>query len=136
MKSPAVKVLTVLLPLLAGAALSEEQAPGGSTHLRAFAGKSIVIDSPQPLKRVSVTDPAVASATVIGPRQVLLHGHQPGSVTLILWDEAERTRSFDLSVERDLEPLRQSLRQALPGETIEVSQSRGSIVLSGQVSSK
>jgi pilus assembly protein CpaC len=136
MKSPALKVLTVLLPLLAGAALADDQAPGGSTLIRAFAGKSIVIDSPEPLKRVSVTDPAVASATVIGPRQVLLHGHQPGSVTLILWDEAERTRSFDLSVERDLEPLRQSLRQALPGETIEVSQSRGSIVLSGQVSSK
>ncbi len=136
MKSPALKVLTVLLQLLAGAVLADEQAPGGATVLRAFAGKSIVIDSPQPLKRVSVTDPAVASATVISPRQVLLHGHQPGSVTLILWDEAERTRSFDLSVERDLEPLRQSLKQALPGEAIEVSQSRGSIVLSGQVSSK
>jgi len=138
MRSSAVHAPTVLIlaVALASAALAEETAPGSATLIHAFVGRSLVIDSPQPLKRVSVTDPAIASATVISPRQVLLHGHQPGTVTLILWDEAESTRSFDLSVERDLEPLRMALRQALPGETIVVSQSRGSILLSGQVSSK
>jgi pilus assembly protein CpaC len=138
MRSSAVHAPTVLILAfaLASATLAEETAPGSATLIHAFVGRSLVIDSPQPLKRVSVTDPAIASATVISPRQVLLHGHQPGTVTLILWDEAESTRSFDLSVERDLEPLRMALRQALPGETIVVSQSRGSIVLSGQVSSK
>jgi pilus assembly protein CpaC len=138
MRSSAVHAPTVLILAfaLASATLAEETAPGSATLIHAFVGRSLVIDSPQPLKRVSVTDPAIASATVISPRQVLLHGHQPGTVTLILWDEAESTRSFDLSVERDLEPLRMALRQALPGETIVVSQSRGSILLSGQVSSK
>lgn len=122
--------------LAAGTTQAQEAAPGSATVIRTFVGRSLVIDSPQPLKRVSVTDPAIASATVIGPRQVLLHGHQPGTVTLLFWDEAERTRSFDVSVERDLEPLRMALQQALPGEAIVVSQSRGSILLSGQVSSK
>jgi pilus assembly protein CpaC len=138
MRSYAVHAPTVLIlaVALASAALAEETAPGSATLIHAFVGRSLVIDSPQPLKRVSVTDPAIASATVISPRQVLLHGHQPGTVTLILWDEAESTRSFDLSVERDLEPLRTALRHALPGEAIVVSQSRGSILLSGQVSSK
>ena len=138
MRSHAVHAATVLTlaVALASPTLAEETAPGSATLLHAFVGRSMVIDSPQPLKRVSVTDPAIASATVISPRQVLLHGHQPGTVTLILWDETESTRSFDLRVERDLEPLRLALQHALPGEAIVVSQSRGSILLSGQVSSK
>ena len=110
--------------------------PQGQEFLRAFVGKSLIVDSPVPLTRVSVTDPAIASATIISPRQVLLHGHQPGTVTLILWDDRDRTRSFDLRVERDLDPLREALRRAWPGEAIEVGQSGASIVLSGLVSSK
>ena len=114
-----------------------EQLPDArKPELRAFVGKSLVVESPVPLSRVSVTDPAIASATIISPRQLLLHGHQPGAVTLILWDEQDRMRSFELRVERDLDPLRDTLRQALPDETIEVGQSGASIVLSGRVSSK
>jgi pilus assembly protein CpaC len=139
LRNRALEALTVLIlagVALAGVALADQPLPGDATVVHVFVGQSLVIDTPWPLKRVSVTDPAVASATVINPRQVLLHGHQPGIVTLILWNEEERTRSFELNVERDLEPLRLALKQALAGETIEVSQSRGSIVLTGQVSSK
>jgi pilus assembly protein CpaC len=135
MRSGTVGTLTVML--LVGTALAEEPpSPAGATLLRAHTGKSLVIDSPHPLKRVSVTDPAIASATIISPQQVLLHGHQPGAITLIFWDEQDRTRSFDLSVEHDLDPLRKALEHALPEEAIEVDQSRGSILLSGQVSSE
>jgi pilus assembly protein CpaC len=111
-------------------------APDEPQRLHAIVGKSLVVDSPEPLARVSVTDPAIASATIISPQQVLLHGLQPGAVSLILWNERQLVRSFDLRVERDLEPLRLTLRQALPDEAIEVGQSGASIVLSGLVSSK
>jgi len=135
MRSSAVTPLTVML-LVATALADETPSPAGATLLRLHMGKSLVIDSPHPLKRVSVTDPAIASAIIISPRQLLLHGHQPGVVTLILWDEQDRTRSFDLSVAHDLDPLRKTLRHALPEESIEVDQSHGSILLSGEVSSE
>src|SRR5688572_6840951 len=64
--------------------------------LRVIAGKSLVIDSPEPLKRVSVSAPSVASALIISPTQVLVHGVTPGTVTMILWDDQDGTRSFDL----------------------------------------
>lgn len=130
MRTLAAQVLTILI--LAGAAFTEES----STPLHAFVGRSLVLDSPHPLRRVAVTDPAIVSATVINPRQVLLNGLQPGAVTLLLWDEEEKVRTFELTVDRDLEPLRRAIRQALPREAIDVTQSRGSILLSGQVSSK
>lgn len=110
--------------------------PGGAESLRVFVGRSVLVDSVAALTRVSVTDPAIASATVISPRQVLIHGHQPGAVTLILWDERARIRSLDLRVERDLHPLREAFQKALPQETIEVSESGAAIVLSGRASSK
>jgi pilus assembly protein CpaC len=130
MRSPAAYLLTTLF--FAGAAVADETA----VPLSARVGRSLVLDSPQPLRRVAVTDPAIASATVVSPRQVVIHGLKPGTVTLLLWDEAENARSFDLTVERDLEPLRWAIRQALPQESIDVTESGGAIVLSGQASSK
>lgn len=105
-------------------------------RLRVYAGTSIVVSSPEPLIRVSVTDPAIASATIITPNQVLVHGHVPGAVSLIFWDEGERMRSFDLRVELDLSSLRATLEQVLPGESIETKPSRASIILTGKVSSQ
>jgi len=61
--------------------------------LQIHVGKSLVLKSPVPLKRVSVTDPQIASAVIVNPNQVLIHGHTPGAVTLILWDEHEKKTS-------------------------------------------
>jgi pilus assembly protein CpaC len=104
--------------------------------LRIFAGKSTVLRSPEVLKRVSITDPAIATAIIVSPNQLLIHGLLPGSVTLILWDEQERTRTFDLQVELDISGLRDSIKQVFPNENIQVSQAGSSVVLTGIVSSK
>ncbi|HET8677798.1 MAG TPA: type II and III secretion system protein family protein [Blastocatellia bacterium] len=126
-------------PQLSAKSVSNEvilQASEEPVTLRVFAGKSFVLRSPDPLKRVSVTDPTIASAIIVSPNQVLVHGIVPGSVTLLLWDERERTRSFDLRVELDLSGLRETMRQVFPSENIQVSQADSSVVLTGTVSSK
>ncbi len=104
--------------------------------LRLFAGKSVVLRSPEPLKRVSVTDPTIASAVIVSPNQVLVNGLVPGNVTLILWNEREQTITYDLRVELDLAALRETMRQVFPNENIQVSQTDSSVVLTGVVSSK
>ena len=108
----------------------------GPTELRVQLGKSLLIQSEEELQRVSVTDPTIASAVVISPTQVLINGLKAGSGTLILWDNQDRPRSFLVSVELDVNTLRESLRQILPGETIQAIQSGGSLVLTGNASSK
>jgi pilus assembly protein CpaC len=55
---------------------------------------------------------------------------------LILWDNQDRPRSFNVLVELDVNTLRESLRTILPGETIQAIQSGGSLVLTGNASSK
>jgi len=108
----------------------------GPTELRVQLGKSLLIQSQEELQRVSVTDPTVASAVVISPTQVLINGLKAGSGTLILWDSQDRPRSFLITVELDVNTLRESLRQILPGETIQANQSGGTLVLTGNASSK
>ena len=110
--------------------------PAPESTLRVFSGKSVLVNSPDPLTRVSVTDPEIASAIITGPRQVLIHGQAPGSVTLLLWDDQDRTRSFNLAVELDMRGLRATLQQLFDREDIEVSQLGSSLVLSGSVSSE
>src|SRR5580704_18851063 len=53
--------------------LPAQAPPQGSAPLRVMVGKSLLINTTERLKRISVTDPAVAYATVITPTQVLVH---------------------------------------------------------------
>ena len=120
-----------------GAAQAQVALPQqGPAEVRLQLGKSLLITSQEDLQRVSITDPTIASAVVVSPRQVLIHGLKAGAGTLILWDDQERPRSFNISVELDINALRQALGEILPGEKINASQSGSAVVLTGNVSSK
>src|SRR6185437_6565643 len=124
-------------PAQAGPAAASAQAPeGGPAPLRVMVGKSLLINTTERLKRVSVTDPNVADAIVVTPTQILVHGRAPGEVSLLIWDEAERSRSFDLRVDVDVTACAEEIHRIFPEERIEVSPSRAAIVLSGHVSTE
>lgn len=121
------------------------QAPGstanapetpGAAPLRVMVGKSLLINTTERLKRVSVTDPSVADALVVTPTQVLVNGLAPGEVSLLIWDELERSRSFDLRVDVDVTAAAEEIKRLFPDEQISVSPSRSAIVLSGHVTTE
>src|SRR6266403_5741218 len=56
----------------------------GAAPLRVMVGKSLLINTTERLKRVSVTDPTVADALVVTPTQVLVNGLAPGEVSLLI----------------------------------------------------
>jgi pilus assembly protein CpaC len=109
--------------------------PGGAP-LRVMVGKSLLINTPTRLKRVSVTDPAVADALVVTPTQVLINGLAPGEVSLLIWDEFERSQSFDLRVDVDITAATEEMHRLFPDERINVTPSRNAIVLSGHVTTE
>jgi pilus assembly protein CpaC len=102
--------------------------------LRVMVGKSLLINTSERLKRVSVTDPAVADIDVVTPTQILVHGRSAGEVSLLIWDELERSRSFDLRVDVDVTAAAEEEKSVFPDEQITVTPSRSAIVLSGHVS--
>jgi len=107
-----------------------------SAPLRVMVGKSLLINTTERLKRISVTDPDIADASVITPTQILVHGRAPGEVSLMIWDELERSRTFDLRVDVDVSAAAEEEKKIFPDEDIQVSSSRSAIVLAGHVSTE
>jgi len=108
----------------------------GAAPLRVMVGKSLLVNTSERLRRISVTDPAVADAIVVTPTQILVHGRSPGEVSLLIWDELERSQSFDLRVDVDISAAAEEEKRIFPDEQINVSASRSAIVLAGHVTTE
>ena len=115
---------------------SPQSVTAGAAPLRVMVGKSLLINTTERLKRISVTDPTVADALVVTPTQVLVNGLNPGEVSLLIWDELERSRSFDLRVDVDITAATEEMHRLFPDEQINVTPSRNAIVLSGHVTTE
>ncbi len=76
---------------------------------------------------MAVTNAEIADTLIISPQQVLINGKAPGIVSLILWDRAGKSTSYDLVVEIDLSLLQRQLEEQFPTENIMVSSAKGSI---------
>jgi pilus assembly protein CpaC len=120
----------------APAGVQAQPVPETTAPMRVMTNKSILINAAERLKRVSITDPAVADAVVVSPNQLMIHGRSPGEVTLVVWDEQDRSRSFDLRVDVDSTAAAQEIKQLMPTEQITVSASRSALILSGHVVDK
>jgi pilus assembly protein CpaC len=112
---------------------SQTESPG-SAPLRVLVGKSLLINTNgDRIKRISVTDPNIADAIPVSATQILVHGKSAGEVSLLIWDEVERSRSFDLRVDVDVTAATEEIQRLFPDERITVTSSRSAIVLSGHV---
>jgi pilus assembly protein CpaC len=99
-------------------------------------GRSTVLRTGRPIKRVSLPKPEIADAMVTSPNEVLVHGKMPGTISLLVWGDNGDITTYDVVVRRDLSELEQRVRQLFPGEPILVSSNGDDVVLSGVVSSK
>ena len=98
------------------------------------AGRSTVLTTPFDVTRIAVTNPAVADALVVQPREVLIDGKGSGTVSLIVWGTGQR-RQYDVVVDPGVTTLQQTFQQLFPGEDIRVAMNDESIILTGRASS-
>ena len=116
-------------------AATPPQAAGDQQELHLLVGRSLVITSPTRIKRISLADPSIAEAIVVTPNEVLLNGKAPGGVSLLLWDEAEQSQNFEVSVDLDAIGLAQRIHDAFPAEAVHVDTTNDVVMLTGRVSS-
>lgn len=119
----------------AGTPVAPAQENGGTHTLHLLVGRSLVITSPTPIKRVSVADPNIAEAIVVSPYQVLVNGKTPGGVSLLIWDETDQSQTFEVSVDIDILSLTEKIHEVFPTEGIQLETSKDTIMLSGRISS-
>lgn len=117
----------------AGSALFGQAGP---EEVRLTVGKSIVIDYPADISRISTSNPDIVDASPVTAREVLLHGKGYGTVTLVVWSKSGQRNFYNVDVEQNLEPLRQLLKETFPKEDIHVQSSRDSLSMTGHVSGK
>jgi len=100
-------------------------------------GKSVIIQSPGPVKRVSLVSPEIADAMVLTTRQIYLTGKVPGITSVTLWGLNEQVMAIlDLEISPDLSRLKETIYKVLPDEKdIKVSATHDHLTLSGTVSS-
>ena len=111
-----------------------EAADGSEIDL--LVGRSTLLNVGAPIARVSLTVPDIADALVTSPSQLLIHGKQPGTISLFIWDKTGAIKTFEVKVRRDLNALKEQFRQLFPAEEITVIGSGKDVVISGTVASK
>lgn len=130
------KRLYILSGLLALGAANWLCAQGGPEDIRLTVGKSIVIDYPADIARISTSNPDIADASPVTGREVLVHGKSFGTVTLVVWSKSGQRNFYNITVEQNLEPLRKLLKETFPAQDIHVQSSRDSLSLTGRVATK
>jgi pilus assembly protein CpaC len=99
-------------------------------------GKSIIVESADAIKRVSVAAPDIADTVILTSRQIYVTGKASGVTTLTLWSEGNRISAiFDVEVIPDVAALKEKIHQMFPGEDgVKAVATHDSITLSGTVS--
>ncbi len=108
----------------------------GIEDLRLTSGKSIVIDYPADIGRISTSNPDTVDAVAVTTREILLHAKGIGTATVIVWAKTGQRTFYNVNVEHNLEPLRRLLKETFPKESIHVQGASESLSLNGRVTSK
>src|ERR1700719_3785947 len=107
---------------LGQSAVAQDAAPSQTTASRELSvtvGKSVLVDSPQTIERIAVSNGSLAEAVAISPHELMLNGLAPGETSLIIWQEGGNRLFFDLTVQRNetrLDGIRREMAQELGGD--------------------
>ncbi len=110
------------------------QAPTGN-EIPLVVGKSIVLDIPDEIQRIAITDDTVADVVAISTREILINAKSEGITTLVLWSRAGDRNFFTINVGSNLQQIQDHLRTSFPGEQVRLVSSQGLMTLNGSVSS-
>lgn len=107
--------------------------PSPADELHIMVGRSVVLTSATPLRRVYVGNPAVVQTYTSGTSEVVLTAKTAGVSSMVLWDEAGGHLMYTVSADLDPKALRASFDAAFPGSSIHVDTGEGRIFLTGSV---
>ncbi|MEQ1885398.1 MAG: pilus assembly protein N-terminal domain-containing protein [Bryobacteraceae bacterium] len=107
-----------------------------SRELAVTVGKSVLVDSPQQIERISIANGDLAEAVAITPREILVNGKAPGETSMIVWQQGGNRLFFDLTVRRSdtrVDGIRRELAQELGGQDVNLEMEGDAVFLRGTV---
>jgi pilus assembly protein CpaC len=127
--------VTLAASLPAAAVLSRAEEPA-HLKLTVMVGKSLVIDSPVNIQRVSMASGEIAEAMAVSPRELLINAKLPGETSLILWQQGGKRVAYDLAVRPNparIDAIRRQITDELPDEDVKLAVEGESVFLRGSV---
>jgi pilus assembly protein CpaC len=119
--------------------------PAASTQdsandLTVAVGKSVLVDTAWPIRRVANNMPDIADVHPTSPTEIMVQGKTPGETSLIVWDTHGGRQFFNVSVRASasslndsIDALRRELRLELPGQSVKATIDNGVVFLRGTV---
>jgi pilus assembly protein CpaC len=108
----------------------------GPENVHIVVGHSLLIHTPSRVKRILTGNPNVIESVVTSPAELVITAKAPGSSSLMLWDEAGRSRYLDVYSDLDVSSLRSSIDQSFLYSNVDVQSEGEKVVLVGTVSNK
>jgi len=102
-------------------------------QIKLLIGRSTVLRTRTPYKRVSVTQPEVVGDNLVDPTTILLTAKKTGSSQLIVWDDKDQSEVIDIVVDVDLKMLSELVKTNFPAAVVELSAVNGTLVVKGRV---
>jgi pilus assembly protein CpaC len=119
---------------------ASQAAPEIRKELFVTAGRSLLVESLDPIERVAVGFGDLAEATAVTQREVLLNGKAPGQTSLIIWQRGGGKLLFDVTVQPSsftatnrVETVNREIKRELPDQNVEMSYENGTVFLRGRV---
>src|SRR5689334_6882185 len=118
----AATAVTAVQTQTAGSA--QEHGTSAARDLFVTVGKSLVVDSPINIQRISVANGDLAEALAVNPREVLVNGKSAGETSMIIWQQGGNRLFFDLTIRPStskVSAIQQQIDREMPGQDIKVS---------------
>jgi len=122
--------------LVASGTAAAQAGSADVSELTLTVGTGIVIDCPEGIARLAASSPEIVDAVTASNKEVLFHAKGLGRATMVVWSKANQRKTYNVTVEPNLEPLRRLLRETFPDEQIEIAATKESLALVGRASSQ
>ena len=100
--SPLTKTIRAIARLALVVALAvpsvAHAAKANNPQINVIVGQSVTHKLDTKVKTVSIANSDIADVVVAGPQEVLVNGKKIGLTTLVLWDDANNSRTFNVTV--------------------------------------
>jgi pilus assembly protein CpaC len=127
--------MTRVLFLLSAACLLLA-APDGARELTLVVGRGQLLEFQNDISRVAVSEPKIADAVVVSPREVMVNAKGAGKATIVIWETGLAPVNYNVTVSPDLstlEELKREIAAALPDSPVTVTGNAETLVLTGAV---
>ena len=120
----------------------QTMSPSATRAIALIEGTGELLQFDRDIERVVISEPKIADAVVVSPRDVMVNAKGVGQATLVVWEGGITPTRYNIRVSKDTNDadamrarVAASLKAALPDVPVEFSGDNESMVLTGRVAS-